>query len=176
MEGRGRTISTLGAVAGPSIPMSVDREYPMSRTQVRVLVVGLVAMAVVGMLLFGGLIPGLKPNYSEPVTVIVDGEAYYYTTVKLRSPSLLSNATTPQLFQFQNVSFYLWVTNWDSFTGGLVRGNGTEPNGTSFPFVLGQSSNPPVNANLYVSPDHRFAVSWPGGPLAGPWVRLMVHV
>ena len=133
--------------------MSFDKDYPMSRTQVRVLLVGLAVMAVVGGLLFGGAIPGLTPNYSEPATITLDGEAYHYTTVTVRSPSLFSNTTSPELFQFQNVSFYLWVTNWDSFTGGLVRGNGTEPNGTAFSFVLGQSANPPVNANLYISPD-----------------------
>ena len=148
----------------------------MSRTQVRVLVVGLVVMAIVGGLLFGGAIPGLTPNYTLPATITIDGEAYNYSIVKLPSPSLLSNATSPQLFQFHNVSFYLWVTNWDSFSGGLVHGNGTEPNGTVFDFVLGRSAYPPVDTALFVSPDHVFAVSWPGGVLAGPWVWLMVHV
>ena len=156
--------------------MSLDRDYPMSRTQTRVLLVGLALMAVVGGLLFGGVIPGLKPNYAEPATITLDGEPYHYTTVKVRSPSLFSNTTSPQLFRFENVSFYLWVTNWDSVTGGLVRGNGTEPNGTVSSFVLGISSNPPVNADLYISPDHVFAVAWPGGLLAGPWVRLFVRV
>lgn len=148
----------------------------MSRTQVRVLVVGLVVMAVVGGLLFGGAIPGLQPNYAEPATITIDGEAYHYTTVQLQWPSLFSNTTPPQLFRFQNVSFYLWLTDWDSITGGLLHGNGSEPNGTVSYFVLGQSATPPVHANLYVSPDRVFAVSWPGGLLAGPWVRLMVHV
>ena len=160
-EGDSRTISSYGALVGPSVPMSLDRDYPMSRTQVRVLVAGLVAMAITGGLLFGGAIPGLKPNYAEPTTITVDGEAYHYTTVELQPPNLFTNSTPPQLFQFQNVSFYLWVTNWGSLTGGLVRGNGTEPNGTCSNFVLGQSTDPPVNSNLYIS---RIACSPSTGP------------
>lgn len=148
----------------------------MSRTQVRVLVVGLVIMAVIGGLLFGGVLPGLKPNYSEPTTVTIGGEAYYYTLVKLRAPALLSNSTTPQSFLFHNISFFLWVTNWNSFSGGLVWGNGTEPNGTVSNFVLGMSVNPPVDSELYVAPDRAFAVSWPGGWFGGTTVRLMVRV
>ena len=147
----------------------------MSRTQVRVLVVGLVIMGVFGGLLFGGVLPGLKPNYSEPSTVTIAGEAYYFTLVQLRTPNLLSYSTSPELFLFHNVSFSLWVTNWYSLSGGLVHGNGTEPNGTVASFVLGISANPPVDSQLFVAPDRGFAVSWPGGVLAGSTVRLMVR-
>ena len=169
------TLSRPRALAVSSIAMSLDKDYPMSRTQARVLVVGLVTMAVIGGLLFGGIIPGLKPNYSEPATVTIGGESYYYTQVKLQSPALFSNSTTPQAFLFHNISFFLWVTNWNSFTGGLVWGNGTEPNGTVSHFVLGQSKNPPVDVDFYVAPDRAFAVSWPGGWFAGTTVRLMVR-
>lgn len=147
----------------------------MSRTQVRVLVVGLVVMGVFGGLLFGGVLPGLKPNYSEPSTVTIAGEAYYYTLVQVRSPNLFSNSTSPEQFLFHNVSFFLWVTNWDSFSGGLVHGNGTEPNGTVTSFVLGISANPPVDSQLFVAPDRFFAVSWPGGMFGGTTVHLMVR-
>jgi len=133
-------------------------------------------MAVFGGLLFGGVIPGLKPNYSEPTTVTIGGEAYYTTMVKLRSPALLSNTTTPESFLFHNISFFLWVTNWDSIDGGLVRGNGSEPNGTVFSFVLGMSESPPVDSELFVAPDRAFAVAWPGGWFGGTSVRLMARV
>lgn len=147
----------------------------MSRAQVKVLVVGLVAMGVFGAALFGGLIPGLKPNYTMPATISLNGEPYYYTTVPLSWPALLNNTTVPQVFLFHNVSFWLWITNWGSPTGALVHGNGTELNGTEFGFVLGESISPTVNTTLFISPDHVFAVSYRGGLLAGPWVQLMVH-
>lgn len=159
----------------PSVAMSLDRDYPMSRTQARALVVGLVVMGVVGGLLFGGLIPGLKPNYTEPATVSLGGVTYDYTQVKIRTPSLFRNSTTPEMFTFHNVSFFLWVTNWASISGGLVHGNGTETNGTVVGFVLGISSNPSVDRELFISPDRSFGVSWPGGWLAGSTVRLMVR-
>lgn len=155
--------------------MSLERDYPMSPTQVRVLVVGLVIMGVFGGLLFGGVLPGLKPNYSEPTTVTIGGQAYYFALVKVRTPSLFSNSSSAEQFEFRNVSFFLWVTNWHSFSGGLVHGNGTEPDGNVSAFVLGFSSNPPVDSQLFVSPDGVFAVSWPGGLLAGSTVRLMVR-
>ena len=165
----------MPALRVSAVTMSLDTDYPMSRTQARALVVGLVSMAVIGGLLFGGALPGLKPNYSEPATVTIDGEAYYYTLVRLPSPALFSNSTAPQAFLFHNVSFFLWVTNWDSFSGGLVHGNGTEPNGTVSSFVLGSSSSPPVDSQLFVAPDRAFAVAWAGGWFGGTSVRLMVH-
>lgn len=147
----------------------------MSRTQVKVLIVGLVVMGVFGVALFGGVLPGLKPNYSFPATVSVDGEPYYYTSVALNWPGFLSNFTAPQPYIFHNVSFWLWMTNWGAPMGALVHGNGTEPNGTVSSFVLGESVVPPVNTTFYLSPDRAFAVSWSGGLFGGPWVRLMVR-
>jgi len=155
--------------------MGMDQDFPMSRTQGKVLVVGLVVMVVIGFALFGGFLPGLKPNYTPPSTVLVEGEPYYYTTVWLNSPSVFSNSTAPQPFVFHNVTFELWVTNWDSPTGGLVHGNGTERNGSVASFVLGNSVSPPMSTSLFVSSDRGFAVYWSGGFLAGPSVRLMVH-
>jgi hypothetical protein len=148
----------------------------MTRTQVKVLIVGLLVMGGFGFALFGGAIPGLKPNYSMPSVITLDGEPYYYTTVTLNWPGLLSNYTEPQSFVFHNVSFWLWITNWGSPSGALVHGNGTEPNGTVFSFVLGESFLPAVNNTLFIAPDHAFAVSYGGGILGGPWVELMVHV
>jgi hypothetical protein len=156
--------------------MSIDRDYPPSKTQVRVLLVGLVILMAIGAALFGGFIPGLKPNYAPPATITVDGEPYYYTSVPLELPAILSNHTSPQSYTFHNLSFHLWVTNWYELSGGLVHGNATERNGSVYAFVLGQSSSPPVNASLFVSPDRLFAVSWTGGLLGLPWVMLMVRV
>lgn len=147
----------------------------MTRRQATVLVVGLVIMAGFGIALFGGAIPGLKPNYGAPNILVLDGDRYYFTTVFL-SVGFLANSSLPQSELFENVTFSLWVSQWNSFEGGLVHGNGTESNGTVYPFVLGSSTNPPENTTLFISPDRLFAVYWPGGPFAGFWVRLMVLV
>lgn len=148
----------------------------MSKNQVRVLVIGLVVMSAFGAALFGGLLPGLKPNYAAPPTLTVDGEQYYYATVAMNPPALFSNSTLPQSFSFHNLTFALWFTNWFASTGALVHGNGTEPNGTVSSFILGYAQYPPHNTTLYVSPDREFAVYWPGGLLGGVWIRLMVRV
>lgn len=154
----------------------MDRDFPMTATQAKVLLVGLVVMGGVGAALFGGAIPGLKPNYNAPNIEIFNGEKYYFTTVFLNFPFYPVNHSLPHTFPFHGVNFTLWVSNWYSFTGGLVRGNGTEANGTVYSFVLGLSTSPPVNTTFYLSPDRLFGASWPGSPLAGFWVHLMVHV
>jgi hypothetical protein len=154
----------------------MDKDIPMTSAQAKALIVGLIIMGGFGAALFGGAIPGLKPNLSEPNVISLDGGSYFLTTFVLSGPLFPLNHTSPQTVAFHNVSFAFWLTNWYAFTGGVVHGNGTEANGTVYSFVLGESSVPPVNTTLYLSPDRAFAVSWPGGPLAGPWVQLMVRV
>jgi len=156
--------------------MGMDKDFPITTAQVKALIVGLLVMGGFGAALFGGAIPGLKPNYSEPNILVLNGERYYFTTFFLSTPTYPSNQTAPQSVTFYDVNFTLWVSNWFAFTGGLVHGNGTETNGTVYSFVLGQSSIPPANSTLFVSPDSVFAIYWAGGPLAGSWVHLMVHV
>ncbi len=156
--------------------MGMDRDFPITGTQAKVLLVGLVVMAAFGAALFGGAIPGLKPNYSAPNILVLDGGRYYFTTFFLTMPLFPVNHTSPESTSFHNVSFSLWLTNWYTLSGGIVHGNGTEPNGTVYSFALGDSFAPPVNTTLFVSPDNLFAVYWPGGLLGGPGARLMVHV
>lgn len=155
--------------------MSFDHDYPMTRTQVRVLVVGLLVMAVFGAALFGGAIPGLTPNYAPPSFLELDGQPYYYTTVTVAPLLPLGTSTPPAYFPFHNVTFAIWISDWYSLTGGMVNGNGTELNGTVYSFALGVSVHPPSNVTLFVSPDHVFAVYWGGGVFGGNSVRLMVR-
>jgi hypothetical protein len=156
--------------------MGMDQDFPISGTQAKVLIVGLVVMGAFGAALFGGAIPGLKPNYTEPSTAVLDGEQYYYTNVFLSMPLFPINHTSPQFTTFHNVTFAIWLTNWYSVTGGLVRGNGTERNGTAYSFILGESETPPVNTTLFISPDRVFAAYWHGGFLGGFSVQLLVKV
>lgn len=155
--------------------MVMDQDFPMTATQTKALLVGLVVMGGFGVALFGGAIPGLRPNYSAPNILVLHGERYYFTTVTLAFPLYPENHTQPASFTFHAVIFTVWLANWYSFNGGIVRGNGTEPNGTVYSFVLGTTTNPPVNSTFYLSPDRLFAVEG-GGPVGGVWVHLMVHV
>ncbi len=147
----------------------------MTPTQVKVLVIGLAIMVGIGVALFGGVIPGVKPNLSQLNEVSIDGIQYVFTLAYLSHASVTSNTSSPQQFLVGNVTFELWVTNWNSFSGGIVHGNGTERGGLAYPFELGQSSAPPVNSTLFISPDREFGAYWPGGPLAGPFVHLLVR-
>ncbi len=153
----------------------MDKDFPMTAAQAKALIVGLLVMGGFGVALFGGAIPGLKPNFTEPNVVTVDGGSYFDTTFAVANPLFPLNHSAPQSVLFHNVSFVFWVTNWYAFTGGLVHGNGTEPNGTTYSFVLGESPIPPVNTTLFFSPDRFFGASWPGGPLAGNEVELLVR-
>lgn len=155
--------------------MGMDRDFPMTATQAKVLLVGLVVMGGFGIALFSGAIPGLKPNYAASNIVVLNGTRYDTTTVSLPSPFFPQNQTLPQSFPFHNVTFELWLTNWWKLSGGQVHGNGTEENGTVYSFVLGESTSPPADTRLFVSPDRAFAVYWEGGLLAGTGVELMVR-
>jgi hypothetical protein len=153
----------------------MDHDYPMTRTQVKVLVVGLVVMGGIGVALFGGAIPGLKPNFSQLNVVTVDGVQYDFALVYLSYPNLASSTSSPEAFVYGNVTFELWVTNWNGPSGGLVHGNGTEKNGTVYSFVLGEPLNSSVTSTLFISPDREFGAYWAGGPFGGPLVHLLVR-
>jgi len=154
--------------------MVLDRDYPMTGRQARVLVVGLVVMSALGIALFGGLIPGVKPNFSAPATVSIDGHLYYAEPTLLHYP-LVGNATVPWNVTFHNVTFQLAMTDWSFLSGGIVRGTGTEANGTHYGFLLGILPNG-SRPTLYISPDGGFGAAWDGGWLAPVTVLLLVEV
>jgi len=154
--------------------MVLERDYPMTGLQRKVLVVGLVVMSAIGIALFGGLIPGVKPNYTAPAIVSVGGHLYYAEPTLLHYP-VASNATSPWNVTFHNVTFQLAMTGWYYLTGGIVRGTGSEPNGTHYPFVLGVLPNG-SRPTLYLSPDGVFGAAWAGGWLGPVTVTLLVEV
>lgn len=140
-------------------PPPPPRPVPL---RVKVGAIGLVAIAAFGVALFGGFIPGLHPNYAEPRTIEVHGIPYFWAEYTLPWPYPPANSTAPTLVLFHNVTFAVWVTNWYGGQGGVVRGNGTEPNGTVYPFALGGA---PLGANastLFISPDAEFGAAWSG--------------
>jgi len=123
---------------------------------------GFVAIAIFGIALFGGFIPGLRPNYTEPSTVDVRGLSYYWANYAFPWPYPPANTTAPSEVEFHNVTFHIWVTNWYSGTGGYVNGNGTERNGSVYTFRLGGSGLSANASTLYVSPDTEFGAAWDG--------------
>lgn len=135
---------------------------PTSRREAVITVAALVIAASFGLALFGGWIPGLKPNYTVPSTVTVEGHAYYWTDYSLTFPPPLLNYTVPSSMTFHNVTFQVWVTGWYQPVSGYVRGNATEPNATTFSFVLGGPADVPGRQTLFLSPDHELGAAWNG--------------
>ena len=151
-----------------------DRDFSMSRTQKRVLVVGFVVWLAVGVLLFGGFLPGLKPTLATTDLVTIGGQPYHYELTSLHAP-FFTNFTRPWNVTFYNVTFELWLTDWYSANGGVLHGIGTEPNGTSYPFVLGVLSPNGSRPTYYFSPDLAFGIGWLGGWVGGPFAHLYVR-
>lgn len=146
----------------------------MGRREAKILVVGLVAMAVFGVALFGGYLPGLKPNYTAPGVVTLNGQAYYVQYTALKIP-FFANTTAPWNESFRNVTFTLWLTDWYSIPGGIVHGIGTEANGSAHGFTLGTASNG-TRPVLYMSPDGEWGAAWTGGWFGGLVIQLLVKV
>jgi hypothetical protein len=141
----------------------MDRDFPMTPRQAKAMVIGLLVMVVVGIALFGGLIPGLKPNYALPATVMVDGHPYYYTSVAVPWPPLGVNSTPPEELVFHNTTFWVWVTGWYSVSGGYLEGNLTLTNDSTYAFLLGGA---PTAANYtiwYLAPGGGAGIAWAGG-------------
>lgn len=148
----------------------MDRDFPPSRGQVRAMVIALAVSGVAGLLLFGGYVPGLRPNYTPPPYASVDGRNYYYTDVSVPIPLSLEGRTSPAATQFHNVTFWTWVSNWSLLGGTYYRGNATERNGTTYPFVLGGARSDANWTDIYIAPGGAVAVEWDGGLTAGLFV------
>ncbi len=146
----------------------------MTRRQVRALVVGLVVMTAVGVALFGGLIPGWRPNYAAPLETTIAGHQYDEQVVPLHPPPT-SNAGPRWNVSFRNVTFELQLTDWYSSAGGIVVGTGLERDGTNYSFELGQMFPNGSRTMLYVSPDSVFGASFVGGWIGGLTLTLLVE-
>ncbi len=155
--------------------MVLDRDYPPTRRDLVILAVGLSIMGIIGILLFGGFLPGLHPSFAQNSIETIDGHQYYVLQSALLTP-FLANSSGPWNVTFHNVTFRLWITNWYAFTGGIVHGVGTEPNGSAYPFALGTTNPNGSRTTLYLSPDRGFGAYWTGGPFGGPEIQLLVKV
>ncbi|MCI4339099.1 MAG: hypothetical protein L3J68_02040 [Thermoplasmata archaeon] len=137
-------------------------------------IIGVVAVYAValtfGAALFSGSIPGLGGHITS--NVVIAGHDYYSESYSIPFPQLGNNSTSPAPVAFHNITFWLWETGWYSQYGSYVHGNGTEPGGTSYSFVLGGLASNVSRAVLYISPDDRFAVAWSGEF----FLQLMVEI
>lgn len=113
-----------------------------------------------GVVLFSGNFPGLGGHISSNVKL--NGREYYSDLYFLPFPPLGNNTTSPTTVEFHDVSFQFWLSGWGSLAGSYVHGTGTEPNGTSYPFLLGGMASSANRTALYVSPDDEFAAAWSG--------------
>ena len=152
-----------------SPPLRPSGPPPSRRKMVTVIVVYVVAL-LFGAALFSGSIPGLGGHITSNVRI--DGHEYYSESYQIPFPQWGNNSTSPSPVAFHNVTFWLWVTGWYSQWGSYVHGNGTELNGTSYPFVLGGLASNVSRAQLYVAPDATFAVAWSGEF----FLQLMVEI
>jgi hypothetical protein len=150
-------------------PPSRPAARPNTRKIVGVIAVYAVALAF-GAALFSGSIPGLGGHVSSNAQI--EGHEYYQESYAVPVPVLGSNSTAPAAVVYHNVTFWLWVTGWDSAWGTYVHGNGTEPGGASYPFVLGGLASNASRAVLFLSPDAKFAVAWSGEF----FLQLMVEI
>jgi hypothetical protein len=155
--------------------MVLDRDYPVSSLQLKILAVSFAACIVFGFALFGGFLPGLRPSSSGAPETSIEGRPYYLDVVPIAVP-WFANASAPWNVTFHNVTFDLRATHWYSGGGGWIVGNGTETNGSRFSFVLGGYGSNGTRTTLYLSPDLVFGVSWVGGIFAGATLQVMVEV
>lgn len=152
------------AVVVPSSMM--DRDYPITPRQWKVTAAALGAAGIAGILLFGGLIPGLHPNYTTSPLTTLDGRSYYWRELSVPIPWPGTDRTKPTEGSFHNVTFWTWVTNWSILGGTYYHGNASEPNGTVYAFVLGSFRDAANWTGLYVAPGGAIAVEWAGGTTA----------
>jgi hypothetical protein len=149
----------------------MDRDFSLSPRDVRRTLSALVVAGIVGLLLFGGVLPGLRPDFRPPAIVTFDGEPYYWTTFAIPLPLPFSEVSAHYSVVLHNVTVWAWITNWSVVGGEYLHGNASEPNGTVYPFVMGGF---PAQANWtdqYVAPGGAFVIEWNGGLVAYFLVR-----
>lgn len=147
----------------------MDRDFPING---RLTLVALVAAGAVGVALFGGYLPGLHPDYGPAGIETVDGHSYYYDTIVVPFPPIGSNTTSPEPHSFHNVTFWIWVTDWYSITGGELHGNATLANSSAYPFEFQGSEFGTGAAQVYLAPGGSVGAAWNGGVAA----TLLVEV
>ncbi len=156
---------------------SLGPPRPLSRKERRKLLqAGLVYAVAIGfgIALFAGAVPGVPAPATVYVTVA--GHSYFSYGYFLPLPQLGRNSTPPASVEFHNVTFWVWTSGWYDPRGSYVSGNGTEPNGTTYSFVLGGSPTNASRVTTFVAPGGEFAAGWTGGYFLDLLVEVPVQV
>jgi hypothetical protein len=146
-------------------PRGIPRPPPKPRRVAMVVAVYALAIGF-GVALYTGSLPGLGGQFSTYTKY--DGHEYYTDYVSVPEPSFGQNSTAPASLAFENVTFWYWVTGWGVWADTLVHGNGTEANGTTYAFALGNPSMNESHTTTFFSPDGHFGAWWDGG-----WALLL---
>lgn len=141
----------------------MDRDYPPTPRQVKATLVGLGALAVAGLLLFGGHIPGLGPGTGPTDLTTFDGRPYHATTFFVPVPVPGRPGGYPANLTFHQVSLTAWVSNWSIAGGTYLHGRGIEANGSAASFVFGGLRAQANWTDRFVAPGGAWAVVWNGG-------------
>ncbi|MGB6500467.1 MAG: hypothetical protein WBG19_03570 [Thermoplasmata archaeon] len=144
----------------------MDRDFALSSRDIRLTFSALVVSGIVGLLLFGGVLPGLRPDFTPPATVTVDGQSYYWTAFTVPLPLPFSEVSGHVSVAFHNVTFWAWITNWSIVGGEYLHGNASEPNGSVYPFVMGGFPAQTNWTDQYVTPGALIVIQWTGGLVA----------
>jgi hypothetical protein len=150
----------------------MDRDFSPTPLQSRLTLASLAVGGVVGLLLFGGVIPGLHPSYTPNPYTTIDGRTYVWSSIPVPIPYPGSSRTLPAADSLHNVTFSTWVTNWSVLGGTYLHGTAAEPNGTVYPFALGGYAYDANWTSRYFAPGGEVAVAWAGGLTAYLYVLI----
>ncbi|HTW39330.1 MAG TPA: hypothetical protein VMF04_00480 [Thermoplasmata archaeon] len=141
-------------------PRAIPRPKLKPRRVVTIVVAYALAIGF-GVALFTGSIPGLGGHFTTNSNI--GGHEYYTDEVYVPTPTFGDRSTSPSSVVFHNVTFWFWLTGWGVWSQTLLHGNGTEANGTSSSFAVGNPSLNDSRTDVFLSPDLRWGAAWGGG-------------
>jgi hypothetical protein len=141
----------------------LDRNFPPTPKQVKLTVGSLLAAAIIGGALFGGLIPGLRPNFSPPEFQTFEGRSYYWVEVLVPIVFPGTNVSSVENASVHGAVFEYWIMNQLGGRYTYLQGSATVANGTTYSFLVGGSLAPAERTTQYVSSDQEIVVLWTGG-------------
>jgi hypothetical protein len=149
----------------------MNPDTPPSPRALKLLAVAFAISIVVGVLLFSGNLPGLRPNYAAATTVTVDGRPYFWSDYTIPWPPWPENFSEPNSTTFHHATFWFWVTGWYGIDTAYLHGNATPANGSTSPdFALGGPASPD-RQTLYLGDGGTVGAQWDG---LTPYVELLV--
>jgi hypothetical protein len=144
-------------------PARIDGNPRAAAWQPKATVVVVVVGVGLGAVLFGGLVPGLHPNFAPPEYVEFEGKMYYVTTIVAPSPPFGSNVTAPEEEFVHNATFWVWGTTTFAGFNTFLDGNASVSGGHVYTFSLGGRILSTNRTTQFVSPGGTIAVLWTGG-------------